>query len=772
MPRLLQANQARKRPQNDLPSELLFAGKLDIHAAEKDKADGLPTFSLLANTGAPMEVNGWPYPVVVDLPGAKFVKASSPVLMHHNRRLRLGHTTKQEITTGRKGKVTAEGVVSSTSKTAKLYVADSKNGFPFEVSLGARVMEAEFLEAGETAQVNDRTVKGPVYIARETLIRELTVDVLGADSKTTAKIAATQKTQGNPTMFEEWLKAMGLDSETLTDEQRGKLEASYKDAEKAKKAAAKLKASGKTGGKPPKKITASDPEDGDLEDDDDDDDVSPLAKRRNVEAAESERVDGIRTLFARYAEVDMVQPDPNGDNPKTVKAATFKANAIRQGLSVSDVELVLLRASMPGGAGEGPAIHVKVPFEGEIFSEALSCAVARDCFGMPASFKKDGREYGYEHQFSEKALSASEHRRIRHPSLHYMMDLVIQAAEGTPYSGNRKSNDFAMAYVEAAIKLQGGPRRKLDASGPFSTLTVNYIFENVANKLLEQRFAMQASTWQEIVRIKNLTDFKPHTLYRLDENLGYLKVGPSGELKHGGLTDSKKTVQAETFGRLIALTREHQRNDDMDAFQQIITGLVEGSAWAIESAVYTLLLANSGSFFHADNKNLIDDDLSIGGISRAEETFMNQVSASGKPIVSQPDRLLCGTQDGVLASDIFGKSALLASDTNGSQVFQENPHKGKYRVVKTPYLNNTAIRTPDGQAISGQSSDLWFLFGNPNLAAAIILGAVDGRIVPFIESSETSFDTLGMQWRGYHHIGVAQGDTQGAVMSSGDAESA
>lgn len=748
----------RKSPQRTprVPSKLELSATLEVLKAAEGEEDGLPKFKMLANTGNPMEVDGWYYPVVIDLEGAVFAKERTPALMYHDRRSRLGHTTKQQIKTGRAGNITAEGVVSSTTETATSYVADSRNGFPFEVSVGARTLEVDFVEAGEKVQVNGRTHKGPLFVARKTLIRELTVDVLGADSKTTAKIAASQKGT-DPMTFEQWLAAHELDAETLSETQLEKLEASFTAGEGKPKPK-----NGKGGKKPPKKITASDPE----VTDEDDDQEDPLTKRRALEASESERVDEIRGLFARYSEVDTV--DTAGDGKKTIKASTFKANAIRQGLTPAQVENVLLKASMPGGASEGPAIHVKLPFEGALHSEALSCSMARS-FGMPASFEARGRNYGYEHQFSEKALEASEDRRIRNPSLHYMMDLTIQAAQGMPYSGNRKSSDFAMAYVEAAMKLQGGPRH-LEASGPFSTLTVNYIFENVGNKLLEQRFAMQATTYQDVVQIKPLTDFKPHTLYRLEENFGYKKVGPTGELTHGGMKDSKKSVQADTYGILAALSLQHIRNDDMDAFRQILFGLVDGSSWQIESAVYAELLTNAGNFFHADNKNLTDLPLGIAGLTVCETLFSNQVNSAGMPITSSPNRLLVGTTLGVLGQDLYGKSNLLASEANGSQVFTENPHKGKYRVVKTPYLNNTAIRTPDGQTVPNQSPTKYLLLGNPDLVAAVILGALDGRIAPFIESSVTSFDTFGMQWRGYHHIGTAQGDPQGAVMSTGDGD--
>ena len=84
-------------------------------------------------------------------------------------------------------------------------------------------------------------------------------------------------------------------------------------------------------------------------------------------------------------------------------------------------------------------------------------------------------------------------------------------------------------------------RRYLRAAGDgILTLMVNYVLENVANKLLLNRFYLQQNIWSQICGLKSLNDFKPHVMYRLDENLGYLKVGADGELTHGKLTDTSK----------------------------------------------------------------------------------------------------------------------------------------------------------------------------------------------------------------------------------------
>ena len=53
-------------------------------------------------------------------------------------------------------------------------------------------MRTEFLEAGEEAEVNGRTVSGPLTISRETDLGEVSFVPLGADGDTHVSIAASR----------------------------------------------------------------------------------------------------------------------------------------------------------------------------------------------------------------------------------------------------------------------------------------------------------------------------------------------------------------------------------------------------------------------------------------------------------------------------------------------------------------------------------------------------------------------------------------------------
>ncbi|MCA9067351.1 MAG: hypothetical protein KDA84_00405, partial [Planctomycetaceae bacterium] len=189
----------KKRNQQppEQPRELQLSAQLELAAGGKAGSDK-PTFELVAYTGEPMQLAGFFDPVIIDLEGVEFDRESTPVIADHDTALRIGHTTKQEVNA--QG-VFATGVVSSSTGIAAGFVEDARSGFPFQVSVGAAMLESSFVEAGQTANVNGKEHAGPLIIARRSLVREFSVTVLGADSKTAATIAATRKNNNtnNPT---------------------------------------------------------------------------------------------------------------------------------------------------------------------------------------------------------------------------------------------------------------------------------------------------------------------------------------------------------------------------------------------------------------------------------------------------------------------------------------------------------------------------------------------------------------------------------------------
>ena len=57
-----------------------------------------------------------------------------------------------------------------------------KRGFPWQASIGADILEAEFIPNGSQIQVNGRTFDGPLYVIRQSILKEISFVDTGADT--------------------------------------------------------------------------------------------------------------------------------------------------------------------------------------------------------------------------------------------------------------------------------------------------------------------------------------------------------------------------------------------------------------------------------------------------------------------------------------------------------------------------------------------------------------------------------------------------------------
>lgn len=218
---------------------LTLCAPVELQAAQKneDGTEGLPTFSMNAYTGGPMNLAGWWLPVVIELSGLRAGGKARPILKDHDAAQVVGHTT--EIRIGA-GDVRVEGVISGAGAAAAEVTLSGKNGFPWQASVGATADKHKELKPGETAVVNGRTVTGPCFVVTRARLKEVSFVALGADDNTSVKVAAgAAGEEGGAGMdFETWLEAeYGLKASALSDAQLAKLRAKFEaDAAKAVRA--------------------------------------------------------------------------------------------------------------------------------------------------------------------------------------------------------------------------------------------------------------------------------------------------------------------------------------------------------------------------------------------------------------------------------------------------------------------------------------------------------------------------------------------------------
>ncbi|MFN6205629.1 MAG: hypothetical protein ACK49R_04210, partial [Planctomycetota bacterium] len=118
------------------PASLSFTANavIDIDAAAEGSATSLPRFRMVAYTGGPMRVGGWRHPVIIDLAGLAIPSQARPIRFGHDPLSGVGHTDAIRV---EDGQLVASGVVSRDTPAAREVVTSSRNGFPWQASVGA-----------------------------------------------------------------------------------------------------------------------------------------------------------------------------------------------------------------------------------------------------------------------------------------------------------------------------------------------------------------------------------------------------------------------------------------------------------------------------------------------------------------------------------------------------------------------------------------------------------------------------------------------------------
>ena len=285
--------------------EVLFAcAPVWLDAAGPDgKPAGLPRFSMVAYTGAPMRLFGWRYPVVVDLVGMQIPSQRRPIRLSHDAAQGVGHT---DAIRAEGGQLTANGVVSRDTAAAKEVVASSRNGFPWQASIGASVEEAEFVKDGQKVVVNGREWAGPLNVVRRSVLGEISFVDLGADGETSARVAAERVGKTHSNKEETMEPVEGKDGAAAVEEVAPKTEPKSETAPKTE---------------PPA--------------------PDPAAGIRAGAAAEVERIASIRKVCGS-------------------KHPELEAKAIREGWDATRSELEVLRADRPQAPAVQPGADQRV----------------------------------------------------------------------------------------------------------------------------------------------------------------------------------------------------------------------------------------------------------------------------------------------------------------------------------------------------------------------------------------------------------------------------
>jgi len=607
------------------PGETLLlcdGATIDITAAGEDDAQP-KRFEGVAYSGGTMRPSGMGGEVVVDLSGVTIAKGSRPILHNHDDTRIVGHSDNIQINTA--SGITVQGVVSGAGTAASEVLASSRNGFPWRLSIGARIHKQEQLAAGATARVNGRTFHGPMRIVRKATIHEISFVAVPGDFDTSVSIAASQSEKDTPMKFEEWLKANGFDPENLVEQQEKFLRASF-DEEMALKA--KADAESKETIKASLDKAAKDKaakEDGDTD---------LTADLRASHAAEVKRLGKIDVACKDH-------PD-------------LHAKAIEEGWDTDKAELEVLKATL----GSGPNIHVRQDrAQPDNVLEAALCVA--------------GNLSDVEKQYDDQTLQAAH---TTYGGGIGLQELILNAAAANGFTGRPSFRGNYRDVLQAAFSTTSLPGILGNTANKFILAGFNTV-EDTWRKISAIR---SVSDFKQITSYRLTGDLT----YDLLPPTGEIKHGVVDEesftnqaLTYGKIMGiSRVDIINDDLGALNAIPKKLGIGAARKLNNVFWTEFMDNSSH---------FHADNSNYMSGSTTNL-----SITSLTAGELLFLNQTDPDDQPLGIDPAILLVPNALNVTATQLMHDTEV-RNTTASTKYTTGNPHAGKWSVEKSSYLHNS-----------------------------------------------------------------------------------
>lgn len=276
------------------------------------------------------------------------------------------------------------------------------------------------------------------------------------------------------------------------------------------------------------------------------------------------------------------------------------------------------------------------------------------------------------------------------------------------------------------------------APGAMGTSDFASLFANVANKRLRNAYEENPGTYARWARrAPNAPDFKSMQVTVLSGAPDLLQVNEAGEFKYGTLSDGKETYALTTFGRIVALTRQAIINDDLRAFDRLVSGF-GGSAARLENrSVYAILTANAAlgdavALFHATHGNLATGGgsvLAAAGLKAGRTAMRLQKGLQNEELNLAPAYLIVPA---ALEQDAY---QLTSSNYVPATKAEVNEFRQGGRTAVEPIVESV---------LDANSSTAWYLAASNSAVDTVEYCYLDGAEGPQIED-HVGFDVDGVQ---------------------------
>jgi ATP-dependent protease ClpP protease subunit len=495
-----------------------------------------------------------------------------------------------------------------------------------------------------------------------------------------------------------------------------------------------------------KRPPRSEPDDSDSNDNPDGGDPMPLPKTKPVPVpdaaavakAERERVLAIQNVSAVGITAGL----------STERATEIATAAIADGSTLDAARASMFDALAEQSDKTGPVPNngrpEPVPGEDERDKRVRGiCAALWMRSGITGKLRKAAKARPDEPAFAGLELDPGEFRGMS--LLDHCRESLERAKPGS--SRGKSKMDIAKAFLNAAGAHQ-------------TTSDFAVALEEALHKTLLAAYALSPDSWRLFCSVGSVSDFRAHNRYRMGFLARLSKVLEDGEFTNTFLADAEKeSITAETYGNILALSRQAIVNDDMGVFSDVAMKLGRAAALSIELEVFELLALNAGlgpamsdtkTLFHADHNNVGGGaGINVAALDADRVKLASQTDPSGNEVLDLRPAVLVVPIGLGGAARVINQSQF---DTEVSSKFQvPNKVVGLFQtIVDTPRMSGTRR----------------YLFADPGIAPVIEVAFLEGNEQPFLDM-EDGWRTDGVEWKVRHDFGVAAVDYRGAVTDAG-----
>ncbi len=338
---------------------------------------------------------------------------------------------------------------------------------------------------------------------------------------------------------------------------------------------------------------------------------------------------------------------------------------------------------------------------------------------------------------------------------------------GRQYIGMRMLSMGSEFLESSGIKTRGINPIELSGlcmhhrgGGAMGTSDFSSLMANVARKSLRNAYEVSEPTFLKWARrAPNVSDFKNITVVSLSGAPTLLKTNEHGEIKYGTMGDSAETYRPYTYSRIVSLTRQAIMNDDLGAFDRLITAFGIEASQLENRQVYAELtnnaaMADTVALFHADHSNLgtgTGSALQLSSLSTARTAMRLQKGLGGESLNISPSYLIVPAALETTASQLTSPAYVPAVQSNIND-FRTGGRSALEPIVE-PLLDAV-------------SSTAWYVLASPGRIDTVEYCYLDGAEGPIIES-QIGFEMDGISYKCREDFATKAIDYRGLYKANG-----